>query len=90
MRLVAVLLAIAVPVCAQFKSTATLVVAPTTFVDAKGNYVEAEPGDLILYDNGRRQPIQVDEQRLWVERAAGPAAREERRARRPARQRVER
>jgi len=47
---------------AQFKSTAALVIAPTTITDAKGNYIDAvEPADLVLYDNGVRQPIQVDE-----------------------------
>jgi len=61
MRFVACLLVIPVLAFAQFKSTATLVVAPVTFADAKGNYVEVEPGELILYDNGLRQPIQVDE-----------------------------
>ena len=45
MRLIACVLVIAVLACAQFKSTATLVVAPTTFADAKGNYVDVEPGD---------------------------------------------
>ena len=62
MRLLALLLAIAVSAGAQFKSTATLVVAPTTIVDANGEYVEnVDPAGLVLYDNGRRQPIQVDE-----------------------------
>jgi len=53
----------AVPLAdAQFKSTAALVIAPTTITDAKGNYIDAvEPADLVLYDNGVRQPIQVDE-----------------------------
>jgi VWFA-related protein len=47
---------------AQFKSTAALVIAPTTITDSKGKYIDAvEPGDLVLYDNGVRQPIQVDE-----------------------------
>jgi len=47
---------------AQFKSTATLVIAPTTVTDSKGKYIDAlEPADLVLYDNGVRQPIQVDE-----------------------------
>ncbi len=47
---------------AQFKSTATLVLAPTTVVDAKGQYVDGlEAKDLVLYDNNVPQPIQVDE-----------------------------
>src|SRR5450759_2989763 len=47
---------------AQFKSTAALVIAPTTITDSKGKYIDAlEPADLVLYDNGVRQPIQVDE-----------------------------
>ena len=61
MRVVVLLAAIAALAFAQFKSTATLVVAPTTIVDANGNYVDVDPSDLILYDNGVRQPIQVDE-----------------------------
>jgi VWFA-related protein len=47
---------------AQFKSTATLVIAPATVIDSKGKYIDGlEPADLVLYDNGVRQPIQVDE-----------------------------
>ena len=47
---------------AQFKSTATLVIAPTTITDSKGKYIDTlDPADLVLYDNGVRQPIQVDE-----------------------------
>ena len=63
MRIVALLLVLAAPgpgaVC---KSTATLVIAPTTITDAKGHYVDGiDPDNLILYDNGVRQPIHVDE-----------------------------
>ena len=37
-------------------------VAPTTIVDSKGKYIDGlDPADLVLYDNGVRQPIQVDE-----------------------------
>jgi VWFA-related protein len=62
MRAAALLLLIATVAGAQFKSTATLVVAPTTVTDSKGKYVDAVlPEDLVLYDNGVRQPIQVDE-----------------------------
>jgi VWFA-related protein len=60
--LLALLLLTASLAPAQFKSTATLVLAPTTITDAKGQYVDGlDPDDLILYDNGVRQPIQVDE-----------------------------
>ena len=62
MRVAALLLLIATVAGAQFKSTATLVVAPTTVTDSKGKYVDVtDPADLVLYDNGVRQPIQVDE-----------------------------
>jgi VWFA-related protein len=62
MRAAALLLLIATVAGAQFKSTATLVVAPTTVTDSKGKYVDVtDPADLVLYDNGVRQPIQVDE-----------------------------
>jgi VWFA-related protein len=62
MRAAALLLLIATAAGAQFKSTATLVVAPTTVTDSKGKYIDAVlPEDLVLYDNGVRQPIQVDE-----------------------------
>jgi VWFA-related protein len=46
---------------AQFKSTAPLVVAPTTVTDSKGHYVDGlTPEDLILYDNNVPQAIQMD------------------------------
>ena len=62
MRVAALLLLIATVAGAQFKSTATLVVAPTTVTDSKGKYIDdVVPEDLVLYDNGVRQPIQVDE-----------------------------
>src|SRR5260370_14478550 len=62
MRADAIFFLIATVAGAQFKSTATLVVAPTTIVDSKGKYIDGlEPADLVLYDNGVRQPIQVDE-----------------------------
>src|SRR5436853_3128946 len=62
MRAAALLLLIATVAGAQFKSTATLVVAPTTVTDSKGKYVDVtEPAELVLYDNGVRQSIQVDE-----------------------------
>src|SRR5260370_28808444 len=62
MRADAIFFLIATVAGAQSKSTATLVVAPTTIVDSKGKYIDGlEPADLVLYDNGVRQPIQVDE-----------------------------
>jgi VWFA-related protein len=46
---------------AQFKTTAPLVVAPTTVTDAQGHYVDGlKPEDLILYDNNVPQKIQMD------------------------------
>ena len=61
MRL-ATLVLLAVAGCqAQFKSTVPLVVAPTTVTDSKGRFADGlEAGDLILYDNNVRQPIQLD------------------------------
>src|SRR3954454_8678398 len=62
MRAAALLLLIATIAGAQFKSTATLVVAPATITDSQGKYVDAVvPENLVLYDNGVAQPIQVDE-----------------------------
>ena len=62
MRFIAAILLTACPASAQFKSTATLVLAPTAVVDAKGQYVDGLGAkDLVLYDNNVPQPIQVDE-----------------------------
>jgi len=62
MRAFALIPMVAALAYAQFKSTATLVIAPATITDSKGKYVDAlEPAGLVLYDNGVRQPIQVDE-----------------------------
>jgi len=62
MRTAAIFLLTAIFALAQFKSTATLVIAPTIVTDKGGHYVDGlEPGDLVLYDNGVAQPIQVDE-----------------------------
>jgi VWFA-related protein len=59
-----VAIAIVVTTCAgwaQFKSTAPLVIAPTTVTDSKGRYVDGlMPEDLILYDNNVSQAIQMD------------------------------
>jgi VWFA-related protein len=58
----ALILLASAPAAAQFKSTATLVIAPTIVTDGKGHYVDGlQPQDLVLYDNGVAQPIQVDE-----------------------------
>jgi VWFA-related protein len=62
MRAAVLVLLTATVAGAQFKSTATLVIAPTTVTDSKGKSIDAvEPADLILYDNGVRQAVQVDE-----------------------------
>jgi VWFA-related protein len=62
MRFAAAILLTACAAPAQFKSTSTLVLAPTTIVDSKGHYVDGlEAKDLVLYDNNVAQPIQVDE-----------------------------
>ena len=61
MRAAAALLLFACAGRAQFKSTATLVVAPTTVTDSKGRYVDGlTPEDLTLYDNNVPQAIQMD------------------------------
>jgi VWFA-related protein len=62
MRVVLLLLLSAAGAGAQFKSTATLVIAPATVTDSKGKLIDGlAPTDLVLYDNGVRRPIQVDE-----------------------------
>ena len=62
MRFAAAILLTACAASAQFKSTSTLVLAPTTVVDSKGRYVDGlEAKDMALYDNNVAQPIQVDE-----------------------------
>ena len=62
MRAFALVLLTATAASAQFKSTAAVVIATTTITDSKGHYIDAlEPAGLVLYDNGVRQPIQVDE-----------------------------
>jgi VWFA-related protein len=62
MRVLLVALAASLFAWGQFRSTATLVIAPVTIQDAQGNYVDTvDPHDLVLYDNRVRQPIQVDE-----------------------------
>ena len=61
MRLAAALVVLACAGRAQFKSTATLVVAPTTVTDSKGRFVDGlTVDDLILYDNNVPQTAQMD------------------------------
>ena len=61
MRLAAAIVVLASAGQAQFKSTAQLVVAPTTVTDSKGRYVDGPtPQDLVLYDNNVPQTIQMD------------------------------
>ncbi len=61
MRVAAALFVLACAGRAQFKSTATLVVAPTTVTDSRGRYVDGlTPEDLTLYDNNVSQAIQMD------------------------------
>src|ERR1022692_2751600 len=61
MRVAAAILVLACTGWAQFKSTAPLVVAPTTVTDSKGRYVDGlTPEDLILYDNNVPQAIHMD------------------------------
>jgi VWFA-related protein len=61
MRLAAALVILACAARAQFKSTTTLVVAPTTVTDSKGRYVDGlTTENLILYDNNVPQTIQMD------------------------------
>ncbi len=61
MRLAAALAVLACSGWAQFKSTTTLVVAPTTVSDSKGRYVDGlTTEDLTLFDNNVPQAIQMD------------------------------
>ncbi len=61
MRVAAVILLVAFPCNAQFKSTVPLVVAPTTVTDSKSHYVDGlTTNDLTLYDNNVPQTIHMD------------------------------
>ena len=61
MRVAAALLVLACAGRAQFKSTASLVVAPTTITDSRGRPVDGlTTEDLTLYDNNVPQTIQMD------------------------------
>src|SRR5215469_4262235 len=62
MRAVVVAILVAVCLAAQFRTTSSLVLAPTTITDASGKFIDGlQPEDLILYDNNVPQPIQVEE-----------------------------
>ena len=62
MRAALLILLVILPVAAQFRTTTTLVIAPTTITDSSGKYVDGlRPEHLILYDNNVPQPIQVEE-----------------------------
>ena len=61
MRVACALIVLTAAARAQFKSTSTLVVAPTSVTDSKGHYVDGLAAeDLILSDNNVRQIIQMD------------------------------
>jgi VWFA-related protein len=61
MRFAVALLMLACAGRAQFKSTVSLVVAPTTVTDSRGRYVDGLTTlDLALYDNNVPQAIQMD------------------------------
>ena len=61
MRFAVALLMLACAGRAQFKSTVSLVVAPTTVTDSRGRYVDGlTTQDLALYDNNVPQTIQMD------------------------------
>ena len=62
MRAAALFLFAAVAAHAQFKTTSTLVLAPTTVTTLEGKFVDGlQAPDLVLYDNNVPQPIQVEE-----------------------------
>jgi VWFA-related protein len=62
MRVAVLVLLTAVAAPTQFRTTSTLVLAPTTVTTAEGKFVDGlQAVDLILYDNNVPQPIQVEE-----------------------------
>src|SRR5205085_10712757 len=62
MRAAIVIFLSSIPLLAQFRSTSTLVIAPTTITDPSGKFIDGlQPEHLILYDNNVPQPIQVEE-----------------------------
>src|ERR1035441_4838014 len=61
MRLAAAVVVLTCAGRAQFRSTVSLVIAPTTVTDPKGRYVDGlRPEDLTLYDNNVPQAIRMD------------------------------
>jgi VWFA-related protein len=61
MRVAAAIFVFACTAAGQFKTTGTLVLAPTTVTDSKGRYVDGlTVEDLILYDDSVPQSIQMD------------------------------
>src|SRR5215831_14678135 len=61
MRVLTMLVCLVTSALAQFKSTVPLVVAPTTVTDGKGNFIDGlTERELIVYDNGVAQKIQVE------------------------------
>lgn len=61
MRIAVVAALAALPLSGQFKSTVPLVVSPVTVTDGRGHFVDGlTPKDLVLYDNGVPQPLQID------------------------------
>src|SRR2546427_3809045 len=62
MRAAVLVLLTAMAAPAQFRTTSTLVLAPTTVTTAEGKFVDGlQAADLILFDNNVPQPIQVEE-----------------------------
>src|SRR5712692_9071969 len=62
MRAAMVIFLTSLPLAAQFRSTSTLVIAPTTVTDPAGKFIDGLQAEhLILYDNNVPQPIQVEE-----------------------------
>jgi VWFA-related protein len=61
MRIASGILLVAFSAYAQFRSTAPLVVAPTSVTDTKGRFVDGlTEKDLVLYDNNVIQPLQLE------------------------------
>jgi VWFA-related protein len=62
MRAASIILVIAAAAHAQFKTTSTLVLAPTTITTSGGKFVDGlQARDLTLFDNNVPQSIQVEE-----------------------------
>src|SRR5437016_5986712 len=62
MRVALMLVAVAAAAHAQFKTTSTLVLAPTTVTTPDGKFVDGLTArDLTVFDNNVPQPAQVEE-----------------------------